>query len=458
MTPFISASGSASLVRLSDRDLLRALRELVARDREVEADLLAHLGEVDARALYLEEGCTSMFAYCTEVLHFSEASAYHRIQAARAARAYPVLLERLRRGELHLSGVKLLAPHLTPENHVELLDHARHRTKRAIEALLADRAPKPDAPSLVRKLPQSRPATAALVGRPDCDASHRATEPSIAAGGGTTAQARDAAAPALDGDSASSFGTVEPADMAGSATALPGRALPIRRTSVTQPPNSPPEALGLERFKIQFTARRALCVKLREAQALLRHQVPSGDLAEIFDRALALLVEDAKRKKFARTSRPATSARSKRGSSDKPREATRHIPAQVKRAVAARDRERCAFVARGGRCCESRDFLEFHHKEPWAGSRRHSIEGIELRCRAHNHHAAVQDFGAAHMQRYRQGGRRYPQPSTRPGGAPGKPGRGTGGEGFGTMRTTEAAVASRRVPELRLQAFEVDAS
>jgi hypothetical protein len=84
MTSSHSAStSSASLARLSDRDLLRALHQLTARDREVEAELLAHLGEVDARGLYLEEGCASMFAYCTEVLHFSEATAYHRIPRLR---------------------------------------------------------------------------------------------------------------------------------------------------------------------------------------------------------------------------------------------------------------------------------------------------------------------------------------------------------------------------------------
>jgi hypothetical protein len=247
MTPSHSAStGTASLARLPDRDLLRALHELIARNREVEAELLAHLGEVDARALYLEEGCASMFAYCTDVLHCSEATAYHRIQAARAARTYPLVLDHLRRGELHLSGVKLLAPHLTPDNHVELMERARHQSKRAIEALLADRAPKPDAASLVRRLPQSKPT---------------------------------ADAPIAPTDSASSRPVAEPARAAGSGTTAPLRAAPIPPASVTRPPSPAPQPLGQERFKIQFTASRALCQKLREAQALLRHQVPSGDLS-----------------------------------------------------------------------------------------------------------------------------------------------------------------------------------
>jgi hypothetical protein len=377
-SPFTS---TASLARLPDRDLLRALHELVARDREVEADLLAHLGEVEARQLYLEEGCASMFAYCTELLHFSEATAYHRIQAARATRAYPLLLERLRRGELHLSGVKLLAPHLTPENHVELIERSRHRSKRAIEALLADRAPKPDAPPLVRRLPKSEPAA----GAPPA--------PARAAESETTAS--------LDPcESGSSHRVTELANTANSGTRAPLRATPIPPPPATRPPSpAAPEPLGQERFKIQFTASRELCLKLREAQALLRHQIPSADLAEIFDRALTLLVEDAKRKKFAHTSRPAARNQSRGDLSAERKPASRHIPAEVKRAVAARDRARCAFVARSGRRCGSRDFLEFHHKEPWARSKRHSVEGIELRCRAHNHHAAVQDYGAAHMER-----------------------------------------------------------
>jgi len=45
--------------------------------------------------------------------------------------------------------------------------------------------------------------------------------------------------------------------------------------------------LAPEQYLITFTASRAMHEKLREAQALLRHQVPSGDVAEIFDQALS---------------------------------------------------------------------------------------------------------------------------------------------------------------------------
>jgi len=375
-----ASSREVRLSELSDRDLLRELHAAVARDRQVEADLLGQLAEVDARKLYLEEACPSMFAYCTLILHFSEATAYHRIQAARAARTYPILLDRIRRGEIHLSGVRLLSPHLTPENHADLLDRTRHKSKRAIEQLLADRAPKPDAPSSVRRLPQKGSGAAWIKPLDSNEPSEASKLEEVGSSG------RDA-----------------------SAQPSPPAPAPVPRSERTHP-----EPLGRERFKIQFTASRELCRKLRDAQALLRHQIPGGDLAEIFDRALTLLVEDAKRRRFAQTSRPATrDAKEGRLAGSGP--ASRHIPAEIKRRVTARDRGSCTFVARSGRRCESRDFLEFHHKQPWARSRRHSVDGIELRCRAHNHHAALQDYGAEHMGRWLGSTRKDPRAPTRPG-------------------------------------------
>ena len=333
-----------SLKTVTDHKLLRGLDELVAESRHNEADLLAYIAEVDHRKLYLEQGCSSMFGYCTEVLHFSEAQASHRIHAARAARAYPVVFERIRKGELHVAGLSLLAAVLTPENHEELLERARHKSKRAIEVLLADRAPKPDVPARVRQLPEPRPAPAVWL----------------------------------------------PSEIA----------TPETRSRIPAPlPRAPSPAaspLGGRRYKIEFAASQALYDKLHEARALLRHQIPNGDIVEIFDRALILLVENAKRKKFAQTSSP----RKRSKVAQEPGAASRHIPAEINRAVFERDGGRCAFVGRNDRRCGSADFLEFHHLDPWARAKRHSVGRIELRCRGHNHYAAVQDFGAAYMAQF----------------------------------------------------------
>ncbi len=78
---------NGSVKNISDRELLRRLNELVGKERHGEADLLVHLGEVEARRLYLEEGCSSMYGYCSDVLHFSEGVAPLRGFAPRVLRA-----------------------------------------------------------------------------------------------------------------------------------------------------------------------------------------------------------------------------------------------------------------------------------------------------------------------------------------------------------------------------------
>src|SRR5262249_35024693 len=98
---------------LSDDALLRRLSELLRQSRRVEVEIVTHIGEVDARRLYAREAAPSMFAYCTEILHLSEAEAYLRITVARASRVHPVLLAMLAEGRLHLSAISKLAPHLT---------------------------------------------------------------------------------------------------------------------------------------------------------------------------------------------------------------------------------------------------------------------------------------------------------------------------------------------------------
>jgi len=150
------AEESRPLAAISDDDLLRRLAEILAQSRRVEKDLVAHIAEVDERRLYAREAFPSMFAYCTEALHLSESEAYLRIAVARASREHPMILPMLGDGRLHLSGIALLAPHLTRENLETLLRRATHRSKRQIEELIAEVAPREDVPALMRRLPERR--------------------------------------------------------------------------------------------------------------------------------------------------------------------------------------------------------------------------------------------------------------------------------------------------------------
>ena len=126
---------------------------LVKESRRVESELIAHIAEVDERRLYAREACSSMFTYCTEVLHMSEAEAYLRIRAARASRQHPELLTMLQDGRIHLTGVAKLSPYLTEANRETVLARATHKSKAKIEELVAEVAPKPDVAPKIRKLP-----------------------------------------------------------------------------------------------------------------------------------------------------------------------------------------------------------------------------------------------------------------------------------------------------------------
>jgi hypothetical protein len=150
------------LSHLSDGTLRRELDSLAAADRRTTAKLLIRLAEFEHRRLYAEDGCSSLFTFCVEKLHFSEDIAFKRIRVARAARRCPALLRAIADGRLHLTGAVFLAPYLKSENFKELIESAAHKTKAQIELLIAQRFPRPDVASMVRAIapaaPKSPPA------------------------------------------------------------------------------------------------------------------------------------------------------------------------------------------------------------------------------------------------------------------------------------------------------------
>jgi hypothetical protein len=305
------------------------------------------------RRLFLAAGCSSLFGYCTRVLHLAEHAAYLRIKAVRAVRRFPVILDALACGDLNLTSIRLLSPHLTAENCGEILDEARHCSRKQIELLVARLHPLPDVAARIRKLPARKPAPSAA---PEVMAA-----PEVAAPVGVVA-----------------------------ARLLPESARAVAQT-VAAPVDSatsrPREILRLapERFMVQFTVSADMHDKLRRAQDLLRRQIPNGDLAQVFELALNTLLERLDKEKFAATDRPRASRGVAAGS--------RAIPAEVKRAVWKRDGGQCAFIGSENRRCNEASFLEFHHVVPYARCGEASIENIALRCKAHNQYEALLDFG-----------------------------------------------------------------
>jgi len=126
----------ATREQMSHAEVLAAVKRLAAQGREVLADLLALLAVLDERQLYEAEGCASLYTFCVQRLRLSESQAYHRIQAARAARRLPVILDRLREGRVTLTAVALLRPHLTEANHLRVLDWAEGKRKPEVELFI----------------------------------------------------------------------------------------------------------------------------------------------------------------------------------------------------------------------------------------------------------------------------------------------------------------------------------
>jgi hypothetical protein len=356
---------------LTDDELLGRLSDLVRQSCRVEAELVAHLGEVDARRLYLRQAAASMFVYATRVLHLSEAEAYLRITVARAAREHPALLARLASGELHLTGAAMLASHLTVGNRETVLARAAYKSKRQIEELVAELAPRPDVPASIRKLP----------------------EPRVGAGGLPRGQGAEAATSELFLDGVEALAEQAP----GAETGTSAATVEWTATVLQGPTNRSRDALqplAPARYRVQLTASEALRDKLERLQALL----PGADLATLVEQAVTQKLERLEARRFGRTKAP-RKALAEADTSGGPRS----IPAPVRRAVYERAGGRCAFVDASGRRCEARSRLEFHHRHPHGHGGGRTPDNISLLCRSHNLYLAEIDYGPAAIARHRRG-------------------------------------------------------
>jgi hypothetical protein len=346
---------------LSEHDLLLETKRVACVERGATAVLLALLAEVDSRASYVRLGFSSLFAYCTSVLRLSEPAAYSRITAARRARQFPEILSLIGDGELTLTTVGLLAPHLTEDVGHSLLEAARFKSKREVERLVAALHPQPDIASSVRALPVRRAVSSAgLADRPTADEQRSMILPA----GQATGACESAQTPATE--------------MAASVNS----SLPARQLTVIAP-------LAPRRYLIRMTVGEETHEKLQRARDLLRHVIPDGDPAAIVDRALTLLLQQTERAKIGAVARPRPVPN---GNGDRARGGQRHVPAHVRRAVWARDQGHCAFVGSEGRCTET-GRLEFHHVVPFALGGLTTEANLQLRCRVHNTFEAGEIFG-----------------------------------------------------------------
>jgi len=310
----VSRAGSW-LKHLSDTEVLAGTRRLVGRSNQLLAELLVHLGEVEARGIHRTRACSSLYVYCIYELRFSEDEAFRRVAAARLVRRFPALLDALGSGELHLTGLLMLAPHLTEGNFVEVLARAKHRTKRELARLVRILDPLPAVPARIEPL---GPPPARLV----------PPEPTWQEFIASTCQVRELAPgdrPREWVESANDSGASSrergPKTASASATVAAAEREIVPKTVVAQEPmtalatSKAPELEDRttvaaerdhgatlehpERYKVQFTATEEYVRLVEAAKALLSHAVPNVTLEELQLRAMRALVTELKKKKYA---------------------------------------------------------------------------------------------------------------------------------------------------------------
>jgi 5-methylcytosine-specific restriction endonuclease McrA len=236
---------------LSDDEILARVEAVRVEGNRLLARLLELLVVVEERRLHMRSACPSIFEFCCQRLHMSDAAASRRTTATRLVRRFPSLLGNVERGELSLSTLCSLRDHLTPKNLDELVALASGKSVRAVAEMLARRAPKPDVPATLTAIPTP--------------------------------------------------------------TALPFDAPPPRPARSREAP-ARITPLSETKHELRVTVSAALREKIERARDLMRHRNPSGDLAVVVERAVDALLVKLEKERLGAAARPQEKARgTKRG-------------------------------------------------------------------------------------------------------------------------------------------------
>jgi hypothetical protein len=154
------------------------------------------------------------------------------------------------------TNILTIATGLSDQNLLAQLHVLAGREREACAELLA---PRPDVPTSVRRLPASIPAP---------------------------------------------FSSAIPAQAASAVPSEPNT-VPAPPPAVVSPAPRPiVQATAPERYRVQFTIGQDTHEKLRRLQALLRREIPDGDPAAIFGRALTLLLETVEKRRLGAAKKP----------------------------------------------------------------------------------------------------------------------------------------------------------
>jgi hypothetical protein len=372
-----------NLSTLDSRGLSDRLRTLAGDERNVQADFLLHLAELDRRRSFAELGYPSLWEYCLRALHLREGAAGRRIGAMRVLRRFPQLEAALRDGRLSLSTLCALGPVLTDDNVQALAARAAFKTAAEVDEIVAAVKPKPAPADGVRRMP----VPAAVV-----------TNLAPATAGASPVRVSGSAPPPVLDPIAPVAAATGPLLVPAAANDLPALSTgPTSRTVGQDSRSSELRATSADRWSLRVTLDAEGKRDLDTLVALLGHKVPDRDLATVVKQALRCAVQEQGKRKGAaapaKPHRPAAAAALGQSS---------HVAAAVRREVWTRDGGQCTFVAPDGTRCAARSRLEFDHVVPRALGGGSNVDNVRIRCRTHNLLHAEQAFGAELMSRFRK--------------------------------------------------------
>jgi 5-methylcytosine-specific restriction endonuclease McrA len=342
-----------TLSDLSDDVLVGRLVQIRKEERSLLVELLRHLAELDRRKTVLALGFPSLFSFCTDHLGLTKASAFRRTTAARLLGRFPLVAEYLADGRLNLTTLVELRDVLDEAHLVEILNRAAGRTEEQVKELVAALRPQEAPPDLLRRLP---------------------TERNHSSGSG----------PQLPGATPPLAPQPEPTAVASTAAPTPPPPAPPRAPVARLEPIAP------ERHVLRVTVGAAFVADLEALREALSHRVPGGGLEEVLHECMRVTLRSIERQRHGT---------GKKTMAKEPPPGSRYVPVAVRDEVWRRDGGQCAFVGTGGRRCSSRHQLQLHHLDPFGLGGPSSAQNLALRCRAHNLHAAEQDYGRQHIDR-----------------------------------------------------------
>ncbi len=361
------------LAKLSNHEIIRRGDRAVRCRHELAIEILDCLVEIEGRSIFLKEGYSSLFDYCTRRWHYSPPKAGRFIAAARCIKNFSAVRNLLSQRRITLCGVSRIAGILTDENADRIVREVSGKKYVEIEKIVASFKIAPKTRESIRPIGLQDPA-----GGRDRSADHEDLfRPN------PTPEHYQIESDITDDRAAQSGG------------------------------NSPVEHLIQRpghRYEIRFSASEEFRRDLGRAKTVCSR---SWNLEAILGRAIKDLLEkrDPERKEARRKKREARKQEKSRGRSPvnpatvseptakdekkTPGRGTqtspgrsRHIPDQLRDAVFTRDEGRCTYTSSLGIRCDATAHLQIDHITPYCRGGEHSVDNLRILCGKHNRLAA----------------------------------------------------------------------